>query len=82
MKIPLILLGTQDAVKNVLTGATNVSIPDVSNEYELDELLQLQGLIKLYILLTRIEIIIFNYRRYIGRKKRVEGSTDTILEVQ
>lgn len=40
MKVPLILLGTQDAVKNVMTGATNVSIPDVSNENELDELLQ------------------------------------------
>lgn len=40
MKVPLILLGTQDAVKNILTGATDVSIPDVSNEHELDELLQ------------------------------------------
>lgn len=40
MKVPLILLGTQDAVKNILMGATNVSIPDVSNEHELDELLQ------------------------------------------
>lgn len=40
MKVPLILLGTQDAVKNILIGATNVSIPDVSNEHELDELLQ------------------------------------------
>lgn len=45
MKVPLILLGTQDAVKNVMNGATNVSIPDVSNENELDELLQ--GSIKL-----------------------------------
>lgn len=40
MKIPLILLGTQEAVKNILTGATNVNIPDVSNEHELDEFLQ------------------------------------------
>ncbi|XP_037034346.1 sodium-independent sulfate anion transporter-like [Bradysia coprophila] len=40
MKVPLILLGTQEAVKNILTGATNVNIPDVSNEHELDELLQ------------------------------------------
>lgn len=40
MKVPLILLGTQDAVKNILTGATKIIIPDVSNENELDELLQ------------------------------------------
>ncbi|KAJ6643611.1 Sodium-independent sulfate anion transporter [Pseudolycoriella hygida] len=40
MKVPLILLGTQDAVKNILIGATNANIPDVSSEHELDELLQ------------------------------------------
>lgn len=40
MKVPLILLGTQDAVKSILMGGSNVSIPDVSNENDLDELLQ------------------------------------------
>lgn len=40
MRVPLILLGTQDAVQTVLRGAINVVIPEVSNEHELDELLQ------------------------------------------
>lgn len=40
MSVPLVLLGPQPAVKTVLSGAINVSIPEVSDERELDDLLR------------------------------------------
>lgn len=59
MKVPLILLGTQEAVKNILTGATDARIPDVSNEHELDELLQ--G--SIIFLARRKTFLIFNFQK-------------------
>lgn len=40
MNIPLVLLGPQPAVRNVLNEATNTLIPHVPNERDLETLLQ------------------------------------------
>lgn len=49
MNIPLVLLGPQPAVRNVLNEATNTLIPHVPNERDLETLLL--GMSHLYIIL-------------------------------